>query len=304
MGTCVTGFFALLCDAIDRNAHCPGNGRCCLTKKVEKQKPNKTTTPKPLPKTNDKCPGVCIPHIMESFCTKPSTLIKQSTCQQGTVCCNSNKDNEASNKNEIRKPATTKQPKRKPPLRKPSRPSGGGGGDLTSLLIGMAPQLLTAATGNSGAGSAAAALLPVLAPALGGLLGGGGGGGAGATGNPDRNPTLNSAGGGGGAGLASLALPLLGAVLNGGGGGGQPQAPPRQDIIRKPYRRPTPAPTIPATTTEKPDDRTDCPGTCIGSYLSFTCFGKIHCHYIWAFKLFITNIPKNERLPSYIDLEY
>ena len=273
----MTGFFALLCDAIDRKAHCPGNGRCCLTKKVEKSKPDKTTTPKPLPKTNDKCPGVCIPHIMESFCTKPSTLIKQSTCQQGTVCCNSNKDNEGNTQNEIRKPSTTKQPKRKPPLRKPSRPSGGGGGsgDLTSLLIGMAPQLLTAATGNSGAGSAAAALLPVLAPALGGLLGGGGGGGAGATGNPDRNPTLNSAGGGaGGAGLASLALPLLGAVLGGGGGGGHPPAPPRQDIIRKPYRRPTPAPTTPATTTEKPDDRTECPGTCIGSYLSFTCFGK------------------------------
>ena len=276
MGTCVTGFFALLCDAIDRNAHCPGNGRCCLTKKVEKPKPAKKTTPKPLPKTNDKCPGVCIPHIMESFCTKPSTLIKQSTCQQGTVCCNSNKDDKGNSKIEVRQPTTTKQPKRKPPLRKPSRPSGGGSGDLTSLLIGMAPQLLTAATGNSGAGSAAAALLPVLAPALGGLLGGGGGGG---TENPDRNPTLNS-GGGGGAGLASLALPLLGAVLGGGGGGsgGQQQAPPRQDIIRKPYRRPTPAPTT-TTTTEKPDDRTDCPGTCIGSYLSFTCFGKTAMKY-------------------------
>ena len=273
MGTCVTGFFALLCDAIDRNAHCPGNGRCCLTKKVEKPKKPKTT-PKPAPKTNDKCPGVCIPHIMESFCTKPSTLIKKSTCQQGTVCCNSNKeDGSIQNKVETRKPATPKPPPKKPPLRQPSRPSasGGGGGDLTSLLLGMAPQLLTAATGNSGAGSAAAALLPVLAPALGGILGGSGGTGS----NPDRNP---GAGGGGGAGalLGALAPALLGGLL--GGGAPSPQkAPPRNDVIKRPpFLRPTPPPTTTTTTTEKPDERTDCPGTCIGSYLSFTCFGKMN----------------------------
>ena len=28
-GTCVTGFFSLLCDEIDRAAVCPGSGRCC-----------------------------------------------------------------------------------------------------------------------------------------------------------------------------------------------------------------------------------------------------------------------------------
>jgi len=267
MGTCVTGFFALLCDAIDRNAHCPGNGRCCLTKKVEKSRPAKTT-PKPAPKTNDKCPGVCIPHIMESFCTKPSTLQKKSTCQKGTVCCNSNKEGGNKNNVEVRKSTTPKPPpKKKPPLRQPSRPSGGG--DLSSLLLSMAPQLLSAATGNSGAGSAAAALLPVLGPALGSILGGGGGN------NPDRNPNFNS-GGGGGAGLAALALPFLGSLLGGGGGNRpqQQQAPPRQDNIRRPYSRPTPQPRTTTTTTEKPDERTECPGTCIGSYLSFTCFGN------------------------------
>jgi hypothetical protein len=31
----VSGFFTLLCDEIDRSVTCPGNGRCCLTKKVE-----------------------------------------------------------------------------------------------------------------------------------------------------------------------------------------------------------------------------------------------------------------------------
>ena len=144
------------------------------------------------------------------------------------------------------------------------------GPDLTSLMIGLAPQLLSAATGSSGTGSAAAALLPVLAPALGSILGGSGGS---ARPNIDRNPSVGGSGGGGGAGLTSLIGPALGAILGGAGGGGgssRPQKPSPQQFFRQPP--PTPPP---QTTTEAPETRPECPGTCIGSYLSFTCFGNL-----------------------------
>lgn len=261
-GTCVSGFLALLCDEIDRSALCPGKSRCCISKKVDVKSRPKTT---PKPPKSSKCPGVCMPQIMASFCTSPSSIIKDSTCQQGTICCNSK-----GGKVSERKPAQNKPPPSKPP-RRPSRPSGGGG-DFTNLLLGVAPQLLSAATGNSGAGSAAAALLPVLAPALGGLLsGGGGGGGSAPVSAPTRVGTSPSSGGGGGGGggpgIASLLFPAIGSLI----GGGAPQrAPPRQGTS---FLRPSP-PTTTTTTTEKPDDRPECPGTCIGSYLSFTCFSN------------------------------
>ena len=40
-GTCVTGFFSLLCDEIDRSAVCPGSGRCCITRSPPRPKPSK-----------------------------------------------------------------------------------------------------------------------------------------------------------------------------------------------------------------------------------------------------------------------
>merc|ERR1712110_90631 len=87
---------------------------------------------------------------------------------------------------------------------------------------------------------------------------------------------MGGAGGGGGAGalLGALAPALLGGLL-GGGAPSPRKAPPRNDVIKRPpFLRPTPPPTTTTTTTEPIDDRTDCPGTCIGSYLSFTCFGN------------------------------
>ena len=127
----------------------------------------------------------------------------------------------------------------------------------------------SAATGNSDAG-AIGALLPV----LGSLLSAGGGGGAGPP------PKVGGSGGGGGGGglggLASAVLPgLLGTFL--GGGGGNNNRPPSRNP--SPFNRP-PVPTAPptttttTTTTQRPDGRPECPGTCIASYLSFTCFGK------------------------------
>ena len=137
-------------------------------------------------------------------------------------------------------------------------------------MIGLAPQLLSAATGSSGTGSAAAALLPVLAPALGSILGGSGGS---ARPNIDRNPSVGGSGGGGGAGLTSLIGPALGAILGSAGGGGGSSRPPKPSPQQF-FRQPPPTPP-PQTTTEAPETRPECPGTCIGSYLSFTCFGNL-----------------------------
>ena len=268
-GTCVTGFFALLCDEIDRKAECPGNGRCCLTKKVGNRPP-----PPPI---TAKCPGFCLPQSMSSLCTKPSNILHNTkSCNKGTVCCES-RDPGTSNAVERTPPptirTTTKRPA-PPPAPRPQRPQGGGGGpDLTSLLLSAAPTILSAATGNSDAGTTAAALLPVLGTVLGGGLGGAG---------PPRNPAPQGPSGpdpsGGAGGLVASLLPtLVGTFLGGGGGGNQQQRIPPRVGGAAPFARPpvpTPAPITTTTTTEPADTRPECPGTCIASYLSFTCFGK------------------------------
>ena len=283
-GTCVTGFFALLCDEIDRKADCPGNGRCCLTKKVGNR-------PSPPPITA-KCPGFCLPQSMSSLCTKPSNILHNTkSCNKGTVCCESREPGQNAVERTPPPPTrtTTKRPAPPPPQR-PQRPSGGGGPDLTSLLLSAAPSILSAATGNSDAGTPAAALLPVLGSVLGGSSGGFGsllGGGAAPNRNPSQgNPGSDQGAGGGAGGLVASLLPtLVGTFLGGGGGGGggqQQRIPPRVGQA-PPYRPPpTPAPTLPPTTTEPADLRPDCPGTCIASYLSFTCFGKfVKNHHVY-----------------------
>ena len=280
-GTCVTGFFALLCDEIDRKAQCPANGRCCITKKVESsERPSEPQSPK-------KCPGFCLPQSMSSLCTKPSNILHNTeSCNKGTVCCESRTGNDVSEVRNPPKPATTPRPKPPPLPPRPQRPSGGGGPDLTSLLLNAAPTILSAATGNSDAGTTAAALLPVLGTILGsGGLGGGGGGAA----PPNRNPASQAPQGGGGGGpgglVASLLPTLVGTFLGGGGG-----PPNRVDRPRPPFAPPTPQPTTTTTqrtTTEKADDRSECPGTCIASYLSFTCFGKSFSNNIfWMISVF------------------
>ena len=96
-GTCVSGFFTLLCDEIDRSVSCPGNGRCCLTKKVEEggsgnsgggSPPRQTSRPPPTknhpPPASQKqqqqqrqpCPGICLPQMMSNLCTPPSVLVQ------------------------------------------------------------------------------------------------------------------------------------------------------------------------------------------------------------------------------------
>jgi hypothetical protein len=258
-GTCVTGFFALLCDEIDRHAQCQGNGRCCITKKVNPSERPQKTPSRPPPPSRTTCPGFCLPQTMSSLCTSPSNILHNTdSCNKGTVCCESRTGGTPSLDRTPPPPKlTTPRPQLPPP--RPQRPAGP---DMTQILLGLAPQILSAATGNSDAGTTAAALLPV----LGSLLGGGSSG-------PNRNP---SQGGGGGAG--GLVASLLGSFLGGGGGNSQQRVPPRQGSAN-PFSRPslptvTTTTTTTTTTTEAPDARSECPGTCIASYLSFTCFGK------------------------------
>jgi len=103
-------------------------------------------------------------------------------------------------------------------------------------------------------------------------LGGGGGGGAAPPSARPQAPPAPAADAGAGGLVASLLPTLVGTFL--GGGGQQPQRPPPNQ--NRPFRPPvpTPATTQPTTTTEPADLRPDCPGTCIASYLSFTCFGN------------------------------
>ncbi len=283
-GTCVTGFFALLCDEIDRSVKCPGNGRCCITKRVEGKRPLSANSgsgsgnKRPSSSGNKKrpCPGVCIPQMMSTVCTVvPNT----NSCQKGTVCCKSKEENKQNQPSE-RVPPT--RPPRPPPARPPPPSQSSQGPDLTQVF----GTLINAATGNSDAGSTAAALLPVLAPAIGSLLGGGGGGGNRPS-KPSRTPPSGQqsggagggggGGGGGGSDLGSVANSLLPVLAPAFGLGNifNSKPPPRKPPpFRQPLPTTTPATTTTTTTTEKPDDRPECPGTCITPYLSFTCFGK------------------------------
>uniref|UniRef100_A0A336MLD1 CSON002736 protein n=1 Tax=Culicoides sonorensis TaxID=179676 RepID=A0A336MLD1_CULSO len=119
-GRCVSGLFALLCDDIDTNAFCPGDGNCCIENDASGEGNNdieeRVTTPAPVrtkPTTKatkspyPKCPGFCMLYIMAAFCERPSVLIPNtSNCNAGSVCC----DNTRSNNVKTRPP-----PKRPPP---------------------------------------------------------------------------------------------------------------------------------------------------------------------------------------------
>ncbi|KAK7873858.1 hypothetical protein R5R35_005721 [Gryllus longicercus] len=108
-GQCVSGFFALFCDAIDAEATCSDEGTCCISEGPEAGSgpggsaaaaprpppPPPTTTPRPTttpapPTTSNlpRCPGFCLLNIMAAFCERPSVLIPYtSNCQRGSVCC-------------------------------------------------------------------------------------------------------------------------------------------------------------------------------------------------------------------------
>ncbi|XP_063538843.1 protein masquerade, partial [Cydia strobilella] len=90
-GDCISGLFALLCDHVDEDAYCPGEGTCCATDSKGEQtttrRPPTTprpTTPAPLPR----CPGYCLLNIMAAFCERPAVLVSHTQCKtSGSVCC-------------------------------------------------------------------------------------------------------------------------------------------------------------------------------------------------------------------------
>nr|XP_045621425.1 protein masquerade-like [Procambarus clarkii] len=259
-GTCVAGFFAFLCDEVDRSGVCPRGGRCCVTqRRPTKQKPSTnssqpvrttttttttTTTPQTPPSRSPPtpslplCPGTCLPTLVSSFCSQPSVLVEASGCEKGTVCC----DNRAENQTPLPTPPPTREPYHSspPPTREPYRPSP------PPIREPYRPQPPPAREPYRPRPP------------------------------PERpiSPTFET--------LASLFT----------------RPPAHHRPIENPYRpppiqQPPPPPrppttttttstttttttttTTPAPTTEPPDLRAECPGTCIQPFLSFTCFGN------------------------------
>ena len=244
-GTCVTGFFSLLCDEIDRAANCPGQGRCCITRspprprpgetkrrpspppKVIRRPPPPTRPPKPAQSSN-KCPGVCIPEVMLSLCAPPSVVSAKGPCPKGTFCC------DHKGPPLTRADLTPATPRPRPPPRvrpPPPPPQQSSGTDFSSLFLKMAPTLIGAATGSQSTAQTVTSLLPLLS--------------------------------------------LLGPLMNSNRQPSRPQQTSRPSPTRPPVTRPPPTTTtVTTTTTEKADPRPECPGTCIAPYLSFTCFGN------------------------------
>ena len=241
-GTCVTGFFSLLCDEIDRSAVCPGSGRCCITRSPPRPKPRPSQDkdedteerterpPRPPPSLAKperrviNCPGICLPTTMRSLCSPPSVIVPVPTkCKKGNFCC----DHKDPGK-ERQPPPPRQPPPRPPPPQRPSKP----GPDVSSLIKTFGPLILTGITGDS---QTANSLMPIL------------------------NIMTSS-------GIFDRKDPPP-----------PPQRPAPPRIDRRPPPPPpvtTPAPPPPPVTTEKPDPRPECPGTCIAPYLSFTCFGN------------------------------
>jgi len=236
-GTCVTGFFSLLCDEIDRSAQCPGPGRCCITRAPPPPPPRRPTArpppirrvtrppPPPKPIKSMKCPGVCIPDVMLSLCSPPSVIVPiLEGCSKGTFCCDH--QGQSPQRNDPPRPPPPRPQPPKIQQSPPSRPSSSRP-DMMNILMNAAPSILGALTGEKSQAEAFLTLLPILTP-----------------------------------------------LLNGGGGNSAPP-PPQPQRIQVTRAPPTPATTTTTTTTtEKSDPRPECLGTCIAPYLSFTCFGN------------------------------
>ena len=159
-GTCVTGFFAFLCDSIDKNAICPGNGsyRCCINQpprpKVKKPsskdpKPPRRTTVRPPRRPQppkQKCPGVC---TLEKLCSDSDQVILGPCSGKGIVCC----DQRQRDILERISPTTPRPPP--PPVSKPASP-------LPSWMLPLIPGLVSQATGGSISPEIVEGFLPIL----------------------------------------------------------------------------------------------------------------------------------------------
>ncbi|XP_015610458.1 protein masquerade [Cephus cinctus] len=98
-GECTNGFFALLCDGIDKDADCPDGSLCCVSGASDETEVETTIRPttkapqtKPPQAKLPVCPGFCLLTIMSTFCERPNVIIaKTSTCQSGSICCDNTK---------------------------------------------------------------------------------------------------------------------------------------------------------------------------------------------------------------------
>lgn len=135
-GECVSGLFALFCDDIDSDAHCPGDDSCCVTNPAPLTSASQQPTPRPKPVVTTttrkpspppsptpalpRCPGFCLLNIMAAFCERPSVLIPHtSNCQRGSVCCDNTRQATTSKPRPTTTTTTTTPP---PPDDRPDCP--------------------------------------------------------------------------------------------------------------------------------------------------------------------------------------
>ncbi|CAG0919270.1 unnamed protein product [Notodromas monacha] len=128
-GTCVGSFFTFLCDKVDAESVCPSGGQCCLTKEDIVQQGLEMGQITGQSQVTPRCPGRCVSLLMSTFCTSPSRLVPQTTCEEGTVCCVDRPSAATSN----RQPPQTQVPSRNKPQRKPPSASSSLG-SLGTLL--------------------------------------------------------------------------------------------------------------------------------------------------------------------------
>ncbi|CAH0678193.1 unnamed protein product [Spodoptera exigua] len=105
-GDCISGLFSLLCDNVDEDAVCPGEGVCCITEnKAVETTTRRSTTPRPTtPPPLPRCPGHCMHNIMAAFCNPPAVILQRTECNaEGWVCC----DNTRVPPRTTRRPTTT-----------------------------------------------------------------------------------------------------------------------------------------------------------------------------------------------------
>uniref|UniRef100_A0A2A4K5J5 Protein masquerade clip-domain domain-containing protein n=1 Tax=Heliothis virescens TaxID=7102 RepID=A0A2A4K5J5_HELVI len=91
-GDCISGLFSLLCDDVDQEAGCPGEGVCCLMQEKSSTTSTTTTT---TATAWPPCPGQCIHGMMRASCVHPAVIIVGTECElEGWQCCDYTRMNE------------------------------------------------------------------------------------------------------------------------------------------------------------------------------------------------------------------
>ena len=273
-GTCVTGFFSLLCDEIDRAAQCPGQVKPNLTNSHMYVNLIRAVAASPalrrdllapdlsprrdLPRRDNLRlqPGNIILVFSPSLLPRPPPPTNKSKCPgvcipdvMLSLCAPPSMispkggcpkgtfccDHKGQNQRINVPPPRPPRPTPPPrPITQRPPPQQSNSPDFSSLFLKLAPTLLGAATGSQSTAQTMTSLLPLL-----GMLG----------------PMLSN---------RNSQKPQQ----------SQQVFRPPQPTRAPPPPPPTTTPRTTTTTTEKADPRPECPGTCIAPYLSFTCFGN------------------------------